>query len=624
MLPSKQLRDRRLPAYHVVAGAVLAGFGIVLAGLVFLQLFRGQHYAELARENRVRPEVLRAPRGAIYDRNGELLADSAPCFGIVFQPFPAESTERVRETASLDWLARVAALIGVDSAEVRRQVELANRTGQSAVLLREAPFAVRAAVEELRVELPGIEVQVEPLRNYPHGSLAAHLLGYAGEINRAELDTLEAAGYRSGDLIGRTGVERRYEDHLRGRDGVEYVVVNARGRRVSTLSESGARLPEPGQDLTLTLDLKVQRALEEAMADVARGAAVALDPRDGGILALVSRPAYDPNEFSHGLSRARWRELSGGGANPLLNRAIQGVYPPGSTFKIVTMSAALLHGLARPDTRLAPCGGGMYYGGRRFACWEHRGHGSLDLIGALQHSCDVYFYQLGLRLGLADLGQTARAFGLGARTGVDLPQEARGLIPNAAYYDRRWGAGRWRSGLLLNLAIGQGELLLTPLQMALVAAEAANQGRPLRPHLVARVGRDRIFRPERPVQPGFAADPAIWGPVREAMELAVSAGTGGAARVPGVRVAGKTGTAQNPHGEDHALFVCFAPVDSPVVAVAVVVENAGHGGSVAAPRAGALLRRMFLPDSLQAPVRRRAVADTAHVAAPDSEVVEGD
>jgi penicillin-binding protein 2 len=608
----------------VLVALVLTGFAVVLMGLVYLQVLEGQHYAELAKENRVRPEVLRAPRGAIFDRHGELLADSAPCFGIVFRPFPAESTERVKETMSPSWLVRVAALVELDSSEVRHQVDVANLTGQSAVLRRDAPFAVRAGVEELRAELPGIEVQVEPLRNYPNGALAAHLLGYAGEINGVELDTLAAAGYRPGDLIGRTGVERRYEDYLRGQDGVEYVVVNARGRRVSTLREPGARSPVPGQDLTLTLDLKVQRALEEAMEGVPRGAAVALDPRDGGILALVSRPAYDPNEFSHGLSRARWRELSEGGANPLLNRAIQGVYPPGSTFKIVTMSAGLIHGTVRPGTRLAPCGGGMNYGGRRFACWEHRGHGSLDLIGALQHSCDVYFYQLGLRLGLANLGQTARAFGLGARTGVDLPQEARGLIPSAEYYDRRWGAGRWRSGLLLNLAIGQGELLLTPLQMALVAAEVADDGRPLRPHLVARVGRTGVFRPERPVQSGFPADPSIWGPVREALELAVNAGTGGAARVPGVRVAGKTGTAQNPHGQDHALFVCFAPADSPVVAVAVVVENAGHGGSVAAPRAGSLLRRMFLPDSLQRPAPRRASADTAQAAVPDSEVVQGD
>jgi penicillin-binding protein 2 len=604
----------------------LAGLGFVLAagGLLVLQVVQGQKYADLARQNRVRPGVLRAPRGAVYDRHGELLADSAPSFAIVFQPFPAESTQRAKEPLSLDWLARVSSLVELDSAEVRRRVDFADLTGQSQFLRRDAPFAIFAAVEEYRAELPGIEVQVEPLRHYPHDSLAAHLLGYAGEISGPELDSLEAAGYRRGDLIGRTGVERAYEDDLRGEDGVEYVVVNARGQRVSTLKESGARAPVPGQDLVLTLDLRVQRALEEAMADVPRGAAVALDPRDGGILGLVSRPAYDPNEFSHGLTHARWKELTQGGADPLLDRAIQGVYPPGSTFKIVTMSAALARGVAGPDTRLAPCTGGINYGGRRFACWQHRGHGSLDLVEALQHSCDVYFYQLGLKLGLAGLEQTAKALGFGARTGVDLPQESRGLVPSAAYYDRRWGPGRWRSGLLLNLAIGQGELLLTPLQLALLAAEVANDGRPLRPHLVLRVGNGTRYRPARPVQTGLAAGPAVWQPVREAMERAVAAGTGTAARVPGVRVAGKTGTAQNPHGQDHALFICYAPADTPRVALAFVIENAGHGGSIAAPRAGATLRRLFLPDSLQALQARVPARDTARPAVRDTGVVNGD
>ncbi len=616
--PIRELRQQR---FRLLAALALTGFGLAVVGLLVLQVVQGQTYAELAKENRVRPEVLRAPRGAIFDRHGELLADSAPSFVIQFQPFPAESIRRTRETLSPDWLQRVGAVLGLDTADVRRRVNAANATGQSAVLRRDAPFAVLAAVEETRTELPGIEVQVEPLRHYPHGELAAHLLGYAGEINEAELDSLGSSGYRPGDLIGRTGVERTYEDYLRGQDGVEYVVVNARGRRVSTLKESGARTAIPGQNLVLTLDLRVQRALEEAMAGVPRGAAVALDPRDGGILGLVSRPAFDPNEFSHGLTRARWEELSEGGANPLLDRAIQGVYPPGSTFKIVTMSAALVHGLAGPESRLNPCPGGMNYGGRWFSCWDHRGHGSLNLVEALQHSCDVYFYQLGLKLGLSNLEQTARAFGLGARTGVDLPQESRGLIPNNAYYDRRWGVGKWRSGLLLNLAIGQGELLLTPLQLALVAAEVANNGRALRPHLVEHVRGARSFHVPRPLQSGFAPDPEIWGTMQEAMARVVAAGTGTAARVPGIPVAGKTGTAQNPHGQDHALFVCYAPADTPRVAVAIVVENAGHGGSIAAPRAGEMLRRLFLPDSLQRPAARTFSRDTA---AADSEAVDGD
>ncbi len=623
MHPSTPIRELRQRRYRVLATLALTGFGLAVVGLLVLQVVQGQMYAELAKENRVRPEVLRAPRGAIYDRHGELLADSAPSFAILFQPFPAESLQRAREALSPAWLVRVAGLVGLDTVEVRRRVNLANVTGQSAVLRRDAPFAVLAGVEETHAELPGIEVQVEPLRHYPYGVLAAHLLGYAGEINGQELDSLAAGGYRPGDLIGRTGVERTYEDYLRGQDGVEYVVVNARGRRVSTLKESGARAAVPGQNLTLTLDLRVQKALEEAMADVSRGAAVVLDTRDGGILALVSRPAFDPNEFSHGLTRARWEELSQGGANPLLDRAIQGVYPPGSTFKIVTMSAALVHGLAVPETRLNPCPGGMNYGGRWFSCWEHRGHGSLTLVEALQHSCDVYFYQLGLRLGLGNLEQTARAFGLGGRTGVDLPQESRGLIPSSAYYDKRWGVGKWRSGLLLNLAIGQGELLITPLQLALVAAEVAGNGRALRPHLVEHVGSSRGYRIPRPLQSGLPTDASTWRPVQEAMERVVSAGTGTAARVPGVLVAGKTGTAQNPHGPDHALFVCYAPADSPRLAVAVVIENAGHGGSIAAPRAGQMLRTLFSPDSLRR-VGGRVVRDTAGTAVIDSEAVNGD
>jgi len=617
--PARELRHRR---FQALAGVALAGFTAAVVGLLLLQVVEAQKYAGLAKENRVRAEVLRAPRGAIYDRDGDLLADSAPSWSILFQPFPAESAARARESQTPVWLARIAWLVELDSAEVRRRVEQANLTGQSAVLRRDAPFSVLAAVEENRAELPGLEVQMEPLRHYPHGTLAAHLLGYAGEVGSGELDSLQDAGYRPGDLIGRTGVERAYEDILRGEDGMEYVVVNARGRRVSTLKESGAHAPVPGQDLRLTVDLDVQRALEDAMADVARGAAVALDPRDGGILGLVSRPVYDPNEFSHGLSHARWRELTEGGANPLLDRAIQGVYPPGSTFKIVTMTAALSHGVATPETRLAPCMGGMTFGGRWFGCWEKKGHGSLDLIGALQHSCDVYFYQLGRRVGLPALEQTARAYGLGARTGVDLPQESRGLIPSPSYYDKRWGTGRWPGGVMLNLGIGQGELLLTPLQLALLAAEVADDGRPLRPHLVQRLGKDATFRPARPAQPGLELDAGLWESVHEALELAVTNGTGGSARVPGVRVGGKTGTAQNPHGQDHALFVCFAPIDSPRIAISVVVENAGHGSSAAAPRAGAVLRRLFLPDSLlraQARAdslwraRKRAARDTAEV-----------
>jgi penicillin-binding protein 2 len=616
MPPPVQVRSLRAERFRLLAWMAGAGFALVVLGLLRLQVVEYAHYRELAKENRVRLEVLRAPRGAIFDRHGELLADSAPSFTILFRPFPAESAHRIAETRTPEWIARVAGIVGLDTLTVRRRVTQANASGQSGLLRRNAPFEVLATVEEVRGEMPALEVQVEPIRRYANGSLAAHLLGYAGEINDHELETRKALGYRPGDLIGRTGVERAYEEILRGADGAEFVVVNAMGRRVSTLTEGPPQPPVPGHNLTLTLDLRLQRALEEAMSDVERGAAVALDPRDGGILALVSRPTYDPNEFSAGLSRERWAELSSGDSNPLLDRAIQGLYPPGSTFKIVTMTAALRSGVATPTTTLAPCTGHYLFGGRSFGCWNPRGHGSLDFIGALQHSCDVYFYQIGLRLGLDNLQRTARDFGLGAKTGVDLPQERGGLIPDAAWYDRRWGKGGWRKGLMLNLAIGQGELLLTPLQLALMTAEVANGGRPLRPHIVGRVSEARDFRIEKPVQAGVQASPEIWAAVHEALERVVDSGTGTAAKLPGVRVAGKTGTAQNPHGKDHALFVCYAPVDDPRIVIAMVVENSGHGGSIAAPRAGRALAAMLLPDSVRAVFLRPRVAVRA--APPDT------
>jgi len=618
MLAYNQEKRSKEQRFWTLAVMAAGGFALIAVGLLRLQIVQHEHYRRLAQENRVRLEVLRAPRGAIFDRNGVLLVDNHPSFNIVFSPLPAESLERARQVVHPEWLLRVSALVESDSAAVTELVRAANRSGQSAVLRRNAPFPVLAAVEEARSELPGIEVLVEPIRRYPHGALAAHLLGYAGEINDRELAERSQRGYQAGDLVGRSGVERSYEEFLRGRDGAEYVVVNAMGKRVSTLSEGPPLAPEAGHDIVLTLDLRVQQALEEAMAGVLRGAAVAIDPRDGGILGMVSRPAFDPNEFSQGLSFARWRQLSGGGSNPLLNRAIQGAYPPGSTFKIVTMLAALRAGMSQASSRHQPCAGSYAFGGRNFGCWKRSGHGSLDFPGALQHSCDVYFYQVGIKLGLPRLEAAARAFGLGDRTGIDLPQERKGLVPGRAWYDKRWGPGRWRRGVLLNLAIGQGELLATPLQLALLAATVAGEGRPLRPHVVQSVRGAAEFHAERPVQAGVAAEPVVWDAVQHGLELAVSSGTGTASRVPEVTVAGKTGTAQNPHGDDHALFVCYAPADQPVIALAFVIENSGHGGSVAAPMAGAVLRRLFAPDSLD-----REIAPVP-LSVDTSEVLRGD
>ena len=595
--PPQRDKDTR---FGVLAGLAVAGFGLVVLGLLRLQVLQHDELMRLSEQNRVRLDVIRAPRGVIRDRVGRILADNRPSFDIVFRPAPIESTLRVRSVVASGWLARVAGAIVGDSNDVRRRVQEANRTGQTAILRRSAPYAVMAAVEESRSELVGIDVQVAPIRRYPAGMLAAQLLGYAGEISDRELEERADDGYGLGDLIGKTGVERRYEDVLRGEDGAEFVVVNAMGKRVTTLEQGPPRLPVPGRDVTLTIDLDVQRALEVAMANVDRGAAVVLDPHDGSVLGMVSKPEYDPNEFSRGISFARWTELNSNGAYPLLNRAIQSAYPPGSTFKIVMMLSGLKTGEVTPESHMpTSCSGGFYYGGRRFGCWEHQGHGSLDLVDALQHSCDVYFYQLGLHLGIDPIEQMARALGLGERTGIDLPAEAKGLVPSSQYYNQHFHTGRWPKGVLLNLGIGQGELLTTPLQLATMTAVVANGGHAVRPHVVESVQGEGNFKLEKPVEPGVVTNDATWDVVHLAMhKVTLPGGTANASRsVPGLNVAGKTGTAQNPHGKDHALFVCYVPLEAPKMALAIVDENVGHGSDFAAPIAGALFRRLFASDS---------------------------
>ena len=599
MPPGLPQRDRDT-RFGVLAGLAVAGFGLVVLGLLRLQVLQHDELSRLSEQNRIRLDVIRAPRGAIRDRNGRILADNQPSFDIVFRPAPIESTLRVRSVVRSDWLAKVTGAIDGDTLEVLRKVQDANRTGQTAVLRRAAPYAVMAAVEESRSELAGVDVQVAPIRRYPQGSLAAQLLGYAGEINDRELTERAEKGYKLGDLIGKTGVEARYEAALRGEDGAEFVVVNAMGKRVTTLEESPPRLPVSGRDVTLTINLDVQLALEDAMARVERGAAVVLDPRDGSVLAMVSKPVFDPNEFSRGISFARWKQLNENGAFPLLNRAIQSAYPPGSTFKVVCTLAGLTTGDVLADSHMpTSCNGGYVYGGRRFACWDHHGHGSLDLVDALQHSCDVYFYQLGLRLGLDPIHEMAHALGLGERTGVDLPAESRGLVPTDAYYNQHFHTGKWPRGVLLNLGIGQGELLATPIQLATMTAVVANSGRAVRPHVVQSIEGQGSFKLEKPVEPGVTTDRANWDILHLAMhKVTLPGGTANQSRsVPGLDVAGKTGTAQNPHGKDHALFVCYAPLEAPTLALAIVNENVGHGSDFAAPIAGALFKKLFSKDS---------------------------
>ena len=609
--PHHQARRRE----QIFTIGVASIFGLLLLQLFSLQVLQGDRYRDLSEENRIRVEVLTAPRGEIRDRKGRLLADNVPSFTVTIDPY---DKAYVHDPARLDsTIARVSRIVGLDPEAAFAKVKRERLQSFLAIRLkRNVDLASVAYVAEHRAELPGVEVEAEPLRRYPYGPFASHLLGYVGEVSDKELeDPKFAATYMRGDLIGRMGIERQYERLLRGVDGKRFVEVNALGRKAELLGDKRPILPKRGEDITLSVDLDLQRAAEEAFQPNARGAVVAMDPRTGEILALVSKPNYDPNEFSNGITQARWQELSQGGNYPLFNRAIQAAYPPGSTLKpFVALAGLSLRAITPMTTFSDPCFGYYQFGRRRFGCWDHDGHGWTSLRTAIARSCDVYFYQLGLRIGMDRLSTFMKKLGVSDRTGIDLPQERRGLFPTPAWYDKHYGAGRWSKGLVLNLAIGQGETGLTPVKLAQITSVIASGGTLWRPHIIQRVLRDgREDRSAMPrsdsLQTRIDLAAKDLASVREAMIAVVNdqGGTGGQARVESVLVAGKTGTAQT-HGQDHALFICFAPATNPEIAIAVLVENAGHGSTAAAPLAQKVLQAYFHPAPAESAAAAAAVA----------------
>jgi len=585
--------------FTIAVGVV---FALVLLRLFTMQVLQGAKYRELSEENRIRVEVIAAPRGEIRDRNGVLLADNVPAFTVTLDPYDKTYQDAPGRMDST--LARLGAILEVEPSLLRDKMKKDGHNSFLPVRLkRNLDRTTVAYIAEHESDLPGVDVEFEPLRRYPMGEMASHLLGYVGEISDKELEDPDHAEYLSGDLIGKMGIERQYEKVLRGVSGKRFVEVNAMGRKAALLGERRPVLPQRGEALTLTIDAKLQRAAEQAFAPNARGAVVALDPNTGEVLALASKPNYDPNEFSTGISQARWALLSEGGNFPLFNRAIQAAYPPGSTLKPFVGLAGLMTGAIQPGTTFREtCDGAFQFGRRAFHCWDPHGHGTLAFRDALARSCDVYFYQLGIRLGLERLSGFMKQLHVSDKAGIDLPQERRGLFPDVAWYDKHYGAGRWSRGLVLNLAIGQGEIALTPVKLAQLAALIANGGTLVRPHLIHGVEADGGPIPAA-LPSGDSTgihielSSSALANVRAAMEAVVSDphGTGYAAKVDSVRVAGKTGTAQNPHGNDHALFICFAPVEHPRIAMAVLLENAGHGSTAAAPLAQKVLQEFFHP-----------------------------
>ncbi|MCX5800512.1 MAG: penicillin-binding protein 2 [Candidatus Eisenbacteria bacterium] len=604
---SKHSRARVLQTIAIVLLAVIVG------RLFYFQVWHGKAYAEQARNNRVRLEMLPRIRGRVLDRNGKVVVENTMSYCLLFDPFEKEFvSKKIQVDEVLRSISNLLATDGVDewNALVQKGKETPFRP---VTLLHNLDIAQISILEEHREELPGTRIEARPRRSYEYGELACHLVGYMSEVTKEEIRTCVEDVYQPGDMVGRVGVEGREEEDLRGRNGKEYVEVDARGRRVEPTPDRPPlppqELPSAGMDLVLTLDVELQKVAEEALGEGRTGAIVVIDPRDGAILAMVSKPGFDPNVFSVGLSSQDWEKLNSDPEHPLLNRVTQALYPPGSTMKLLTAAAALEEGVAVRDTQLEPCTGSYRFGRRSFGCWRQGGHGKLTFFEAIEASCDVYFYQLGLRLGIDKLARYANRFGLNQRTGIKLAGEKSGFYPNTQWYDQRYGKRKWGKGVLLNLSIGQGEILVTPIGLASLCAAVANGGYLYEPYVVAarrpygsgNVSSTRPLRKKPRSLAGLSKNTTAI--LKEAMEAVVSGptGTGRMAAVQGVRVAGKTGTAQNPHGGDHALFVGFAPVDNPEIAFAIVVENAGHGGSVAAPIAREIVRFYFYgPDTLKA------------------------
>jgi penicillin-binding protein 2 len=574
--------QRRLP---FLAGFIVVFIIVLLVRLWYLQAVRGDYYQELAENNRIRPVRLRPPRGIIYDRFGRPLVESVLTFDISLVP---EDTPDLKAT-----IDKLSSLIKVSPAAIRDALKEAApiRTKYEPVKIQEeAPWDHVAVVEAHQEDLAGTIIEPEHRRHYPYAGLASHQLGYIGKISPAQRKHEQAD---IGLLIGQSGLEKVYDKYLRGIAGRRMIQVNASGRKVKDL---GIVEPRPGTDLYLTMDLDVQRAAEEGLADRS-GAVVAMDPNSGEILALASHPNYDPNLFPRGISPKDWVRLMNDSSHPLYNRAIQSVYPPGSTFKIVVSVAGLETGVIKPREKVV-CRGSLKLGNHTFRCWKRGGHGAISFHDALVQSCDVYFYTMGDRIGFDRIAEYARKLGLGSPTGILFPDEKPGLIPTAAWKKKRTG-DIWRTADNYINSIGQGFVLVSPIQAAQLISAIANGGTFYRPTLLKMsrnrdTGRVRTFPPERMKE--IVLDSATLNHLRKAL-LGVTSEPGGTAHgaaTPLAAVAGKTGTAQviaqkipgrklMGKSQDHAWFVAYAPADKPKIAVAVLVEHGGHGGSAAAP-----------------------------------------
>ena len=579
--------------------AMVIAFAVIFVRLWHLQIIKGENFRNLSENNRIRIQDIPAPRGILYDREGISLVDSFPAFDVSLYRQDLRNPETL--------IRPLSQTLSLDQEKLQLRMAAAKEIPPSQAFKIKANISREelALVETRRLDFPGVMVDVVIRRNYPYGPLASHVIGHLGEISPEELENEAYGGHKVGYLVGKYGVEQKYEVELMGKSGGRQIEVNALGRMMRLL---GTAEPNPGNNLFLTLDLDLQKAATEALAGK-NGAVVALDPRNGDILALVSKPDFDPNLFARGITPENWKSIIGNPARPLQNRATQGQYPPGSVFKIITALAALEEKVITADTVFS-CSGAFSFGNRDYHCWKKEGHGRVDLRRAIVESCDVYFYQVGLRLGVDRIAKYAFALGFGRPTGYPLGQEKSGLVPTSAWKLKRFRIP-WQAGETLSVAIGQGFNLATPLQVASSLSALFNGGKYFQPRIVPSVrSPDGDLLQEIPplAVRNLNLNPEAVEFIREALWGVVNAptGTGARAKIQGFDVAGKTGTSQViqkregrseanlPEFQDHAWFACFAPARNPEITVVAFVEHGGGGGAVAAPVARKVLENYFL------------------------------
>ena len=591
--------SKRLTA---LGGIIVLVIAVLIGRMGYLQVYEGEHYASLADGNRIRLVPAVAARGTFYDRNGNMLVTNRPGFTVALLP--------LTEPISPDVIERLSKLLNVPVEEINRRIE--NHMGFDPIRIKnDVGPDLLTIIEEQKELYPGVVVEVQPIRQYIFKEMAVHALGYVSEISDTELEDKKDQGYKAGDIIGKFGLEKMYDQLLRGIDGGEQVEVDVTGKPVQIL---GKKNPVPGHDVVLTIDRDIQLATEKAVDDqlkligASAAAAVVMNPQTGEILAIVSRPGFDPNLFAQGISEKEWKKINENPFYPMDNKAITGEYPPGSTFKIVTGTAALAAGKVTPEEKILDTGHHWIIPKGNA---EGEALGWINFDEAMAHSDNVYFYEMGNRLGIDELEKYARMFGLGEKTGVNLPYEAEGLVANRRYKEKFFEED-WYLAETFDAAIGQGFNLVTPIQAAMVMAEIAADGKRYQPYLVQKImSHDgKLVKKFEPVLLGqLQVSQDIISLVQHGLKGVTKYGT--ASFIFGkdfpIDIAGKTGTAENPHGKDHGWFVAYGPFDNPSVVVAVIVEQGGFGAQSAVPIGKKILEAVFhIPTPEQIAAQKKA------------------